>query len=54
VKYHKKRLKEDLYGWSFQKLTLARLPKSIKNKLSLNSRGSKKQAAKKLNQQIYW
>jgi hypothetical protein len=35
VKYHKKRLKEDIYGWSFQKLTLARLPKSIKIKLSL-------------------
>jgi hypothetical protein len=47
VKYHKKRLKEDIYGWSFQKLTLARLPESIKTSLALHSSGSKRQVVLK-------
>jgi hypothetical protein len=34
VKYHKKRLKKDIYGCSFQKLTLARLQESIKTSLA--------------------
>jgi hypothetical protein len=34
VKYHKKRLKEDKHGCNFQKLTLARLPESIKTSLA--------------------
>jgi hypothetical protein len=33
-KYYKKRLREDKHGWSFQKLTLARLPESIKTSLA--------------------
>jgi hypothetical protein len=47
-------LKKDIYGWSFQKLSLARLPESIKNKLSLHPSGSRRQEVKKLNMQIQW
>jgi hypothetical protein len=53
-KYYKKRLREDKHGWSFQKLTLARLPESIKTSLALHPSGSRRQEVKKLNMQIQW
>jgi len=38
----KKRLKENICGEGFQKLLLARLPESIKNKLSLHPSSSRR------------
>jgi hypothetical protein len=46
VKYHKKRLKEDKHGCSFQTLTLARLPESIKTSLAYIQAAAEDQQSK--------